>query len=309
MKQYLISFLSVICLLMTGCIKEDLSDCDNVVIYFQYKADGDKDVLYQYMDQVDLYVFDADNLIMGVGHYNREEITNFAATPSFKLKPGRYNVVAIGNAKEQTDVVNIMENDFNNIYIQHPNWGSNEKVTNHDHNYMGQKIIEVPGNDVKLRDTVELYSSHINVAVEIFGLPKPIDGKSGSIQYELTFENSNAQTSFNNKINEDEKGTCYPVLVYDAEKQCYRTDDLALFRMDHEGELTQEHCSHTLVLKNKQTGEELLRGSVYNFIRRNEDKIDVTLQEALLPISIRFKSIGVSVEVPEWAVIEVKPEF
>ena len=35
--------------LTTGCIKDDLDDCDNVTIYFQYLADGDKDVLYQYM--------------------------------------------------------------------------------------------------------------------------------------------------------------------------------------------------------------------------------------------------------------------
>ena len=30
--------------LTTGCIKDDLDDCDNVTIYFQYLADGDKDV-------------------------------------------------------------------------------------------------------------------------------------------------------------------------------------------------------------------------------------------------------------------------
>lgn len=42
--------------LTTGCIKDDLDDCDNVTIYFQYLADGDKDVLYQYMSKVDLYV-------------------------------------------------------------------------------------------------------------------------------------------------------------------------------------------------------------------------------------------------------------
>ena len=44
--------------LTTGCIKDNLDDCHNVTIYFQYLADGDKDVLYQYMDKVDLYVFD-----------------------------------------------------------------------------------------------------------------------------------------------------------------------------------------------------------------------------------------------------------
>lgn len=307
MKQYLISFLSVICLFMTGCIKEDLSDCDNVVIYFQYKADGDKDVLYQYMDQVDLYVFDADNHIKGVGHYTHEQLANFAAIPSFKLQPGRYKVVALGNAKEHTEVVNVTATDFNQIFIQHPNWGTADKVVNHDDNYLGQKVIEVPGDDRKLRDTVELFSAHIDVAVEIFGLEKP--GRADEIPYELTFENSNAQTTFNNEINEAEKGTCYPALVYDEERKCYRTDDLALFRMDNHGDLVTERCAHTLVLKDKRTGEELVRGSIYNYLQRNTDRIDVTKQEALLPISIKFSSIGVTVEVPEWVIEEVKPEF
>lgn len=57
MKQikYIIMAL-VAAVLTTGCVKEDLDECDNVTIYFQYLADGDKDVLYQYMSKVDLYV-------------------------------------------------------------------------------------------------------------------------------------------------------------------------------------------------------------------------------------------------------------
>lgn len=58
--------------LTTSCIKEDFDDCDNVTIYFQYLADGDKDVLYQYMKKVDLYVFDEGGHIMGVGHRRNE---------------------------------------------------------------------------------------------------------------------------------------------------------------------------------------------------------------------------------------------
>lgn len=310
MKHYVLVLLSIICLLPAGCIKDDLSECDNVIIYFRYLADGDKDVLYQYMDQVDLYVFDESNRIMGVGHYNHDQLKNFAAIPSFKLQPGRYKVVALGNAKEQTEVVNVTATDFSQIFIQHPNWGADDKVTGHDHNYLGQKEIVVPGENRHLRDTVELYSSHINVAVEIFGLERPVGSKADEdMPYELTFENSNAQTSFNNEINEAEKGTFYPNLVYDEERRCYRTDDCVLFRMDHEGDLTHDRCEHILVLKDKRTGEELVRGNLFNYLQRNADQIDVTKQEALLPISIRFSSIGVTVEVPEWVIEDIKPEF
>ena len=71
--------------LVTGCIKDDFDDCDNVTIYFQYLADGDEDVLYRYMDKVDLYVFDESGHILGSGTYNQEQLSAFAAVPSFKL--------------------------------------------------------------------------------------------------------------------------------------------------------------------------------------------------------------------------------
>ena len=309
MKHYVLVLLSVICLLPAGCIKDDWSDCDNVIIYFRYLADGDKDVLAQYMDQVDLYVFDENNRIVDVRRYNHEQLAGFKATPSFRLPAGHYKVVALGNAKERTEVVNVDSHDFGKMFIQHPNWGTSEKVNGHDDNYMTQKVIEVPGNNQRLQDTLTLVSAHIDVAVEIFGLERPAGTRAEDIPYELSFENSNAQTSFNNEINEAEKGTCYPDLVYDEERRCYRTDDCALFRMDREGELVQDYCEHILVLKDKRTGEELVRDNVYEYLRRNADQIDVTKQEALLPISIRFKSVGVTVEVPEWVIEDIKPEF
>ena len=49
--------LLTVAVLAAGCIKEDLGDCWNVSLYFQYLADGDKDVLAQYVDKVDLYVY------------------------------------------------------------------------------------------------------------------------------------------------------------------------------------------------------------------------------------------------------------
>ena len=309
MKHYLPIFLSAACLLLGGCIKDDLSHCDNVSIYFQYKADGEEDVLHQYMDRVDLYVFDETNHIMGVGHYTHSQLASFSAMPSFRLPEGRYKVVAVGNAGDNTQVVNVQATDFNDIYIQHPNWGTGEPVDTHDDNYMGQKVIEVPGGDRRLNDTVELFSSHIDVAVEIHGLERYQGTRAGEMPYALRFENANAQTTFNNEINEAEKGTCHPALVYDEERGCYRTDDLALFRMDTDGELDADLCAHVLVLTDTRTGEELVRGNVYDYLQRNAERIDVTLQEALLPIKIQFSSIGVTVEVPEWVVEEVKPEF
>lgn len=299
--------------LTNSCIKEDFDDCNNVTIYFQYLADGDKDVLYQYMSKVDLYVFDENGHILGIGSYDQDELTKFETVPSFKLKPGhRYKVVAIGNPYENTEVVNyVTETDFANIYLQSPAWSNpDEPVTNHDYNYLGQHEFVMPSQEgVMYRDTVTLYSSHIKVDVEIHGLPAPnATRQDAEVPYQLRFENSNAQTSLENEINLSEKGTIYPELIYDNENQCYRTQNLALFRMDDPtGELCADYCEHILVLTEKSTGRELARGSLYNYLLRNEDVIDVTKQEAHLPISLEYNDLGVTIKVPDWYIQEVKP--
>lgn len=314
--KYLQKILMVLAatVLTTSCIKEDLDECHNVTIYFQYLADGDKDVLYQYMSKVDLYVFDESGHILGVGSYNQDELTNFEAVPSFKLKPGhRYKVVAVGNPYDHTEVVNYAtENDFGNIYLQDPAWSDPDvPVTNHDYNYLGQKEFVMPDQEgVMYRDTVTLYSAHVKVDVEIHGLPAPdASRQDAGIPYQLSFENSNAQTSFNNEINLGEKGTIYPELIYDSENQCYRTQNLALFRMDSHGELSSDCCEHILVLKDKSTNQELIRGNVYNYLVRNSDYIDVTKQEATLPIAIKFSNLGVDITLPDWVIVDGKPEW
>lgn len=311
MKRWknIVWILLLVPVLVTGCIKDDLDDCKNVTIYFQYLADGDKDVLFQYMDKVDLYVFDESGHILGVGTYNQDQLSNFSAVPSFKLTPGRrYKVVAVGNAYDHTQVVNYESaTDFEDIYIQDPNWGVPDPVTNHDDNYLGQKEFVMPVQEgVMYRDTVTLYSSHVDVDIEITGLPAPT--KADNLPINVRIENSNAQTSFNNYINLEEKGTCYPELIYDAEKGCYRTDDFALFRMDNEGELDESCCEHELVLSTAD-GKELIRGSLYNFIKRNEKYIDVTKQEAYLPIEINFIETDVTIKLPSWYVEDVQPDW
>lgn len=311
MKRWknIVWMLLLVPVLVTSCIKDDLDDCHNVTIYFQYLADGDKDVLYQYMDKVQLYVFDEGGHILGVGTYDQDQLSSFSAVPSFKLTPGkRYKVVAIGNAYDHTKVVNLeTETDFNNIYIQDVNWGIDPVTTNHDDNYMGQKEFVMPdGNYVMYHDTVTLYSSHVDVDIEITGLPAP--QTRSELPISVRIENSNAQTSFNNEINLDEKGTCYPELIYDEERGCYRTDDFALFRMDYNGHLDASCCEHELVLTDSE-GNELIRGSFYNFIKRNEEYIDVTKQEAYLPIEINFVETDVTIKLPSWYVEDIQPDW
>lgn len=297
----------------TGCIREDMNDCDNVTIYFQYLADGRKDVLYQYMQKVDLYVFDGNGRIMGVGHYGQEDLKNFSVKPSFKLTPGRkYYVVALGNSYDRTEVVNYAEEtNPKNIYFQHPAWESEGIIDGHDHNYWGVHEIFIPDGEYTVyRDTVSLYSKHVNVEIEVHGLPAPEESRGGDYAYALKIEKSNAQTDFTGNINLEAKGVCEPVLVYDYDRSCYRTEDLALFRMQNEhGLLDKESCEHEIVLIDKETNKEITRVDLYQYIKENDKVIDVTKQEAMIPMAINVGNVDVNVSIPDWVTVDGEPDW
>ena len=288
--------LLTVAVLAAGCIKEDLGDCWNVSLYFQYLADGDKDVLSQYVEKVDLYVYDERDELVGQESYYQDELINFQATPHFRLEPGRYRVVTVGNAYGQTAVVNEESGDYDHIYIQHPNWGTDDVVTGHDHNYIGDCYFEI-GADKLVRDTVTMESAHINVEVEIKGAYMGTKADNGG--YTLVFENSNAQTSFKNEVNPGAQGNCYPELFYDEATGLVKTQDLALFRLD-------DQCEHVMKLMNAE-GKVVAEKDIDEYIRENE--IDITKAEATLRIGIEFTHLGVEIKLPDWEIVDVTPEF
>ena len=189
------------------------------------------------------------------------------------------------------------------------NWDTSLPVHTHDHNYLGGKLVVVPDIDgIMHRDTVTLKSAHINVDIRITGVGVENLVQDGNIPYSLRIEESNPQTSFKNLIETEEKGTCYPELVYDTENKCLRTDQLVLFRFDNRGELTSETCSHMLVLFNAETNEELLRQPLYNFLEKHSDtETEVLKQEANLALEIVVNNYDVEIKVPDWEIEETIP--
>lgn len=308
---YILVWLSFLLVMTTGCIKEDLEDCDNVTIYFQYLADGDEDVLSKYISKIDLYVFDENECLVGKKTYESNELKGFKSVRSFRLSYGKqYKVVAVGNAFENTEVVNLEAKDLDNIYIQSAAYSKAETVSGYDENYIGGKTIIMPeAEGMMLRDTIIMKSAHISFDMRITGEGIVYPSKNGEQPFEVYMENANPQINMLNYVNTEAECVYLPELVYDEEEKCYHTDYAALYRLDNRGEIDRNTCSHILKVKNKLTGIDY-SFSIYDYLNEHpEIKQKVLLQEAVLPLELHFSAASVEITAPHWDIEETIPEW
>lgn len=53
----------------------------------------------------------------------------------------------------------------------------------------------------------------------------------------------------------------------------------------------------------------MVRGNIYNYLQLHEEEIDLTKQEATLPIAINFHDVNVDITLPDWVIVDGKPEW
>ena len=97
-------------------------------------------------------------------------------------------------------------------------------------------------------------------------------------------------------------------LHFDSATQTYQTTDMALFRMDSEGSVIESLCHHQVQLEDRD-GNVLVSFPLSDYLKDNAKYIDVTKQEAFLPISIKFTPVSVTIEVPSWYIEDIDPEW
>lgn len=304
-----INILLILCVatLLSACIREDRSDCSNTFVRLEYLADGTESVLNEYIKDVDLYIFDRKGYRLK--SYTMTELPD--GTLKLNLQPEEYTLITVANANKHTYIMESTTDKREYFYVQHPNWFSaGDVVETHGHNYIGEVKIKVVNDDFHHYDTLMFRSAHVNMDIQIEGLPAPAQGAAtrASIPYTLRIEQSTARINFYNQISAIGEEIVEPALIYDAGNQCYRTTDLALFRLDQNGVVTRTSCPHQVVLLDAQ-GNEMTRFSLYDYLQQNADKIDVTKQEADVPIAIKFSTLGVEIVLPGWKIEDVTPDW
>ena len=303
MKKFLYLFLLASVVLLASCIKENYDDCERCTLTFSYTGDVARDIFPEHITRVNLYVFDNDGRLVQTKLIEQNELKAFQGT-KLNLAPGTYKVVGVGNGFNKTEVTNLSATDMTEIQMQHPNLGKGDAIEGNDSLYLGQKEIIMPKNDWYEAD-VAFRSSHLKVSYKVEGYFEnvSIDNSSATATparpdaLELRVKNLLPQTDFTNSAGGD-KTTYTPAfsLVGGA-----LNSNFNIMRHTKDSDVEFE-------LVEKASGNMLYSFTLADFLAQHQ-QIDLTKQEVLIPIVVKFTNLGVTVTIPDWTNAPVTPDF
>jgi len=297
--KYLKAFsMLLITVLLTGCISEDLDDCVRAQVYFSYHGDGTKQIFKQQINKLDLYVYDSQNKLVETRVIEQNELHNKQKT-EFSLPSGEYNLIAIGNKFQNTEIRDANVGTRSQIQVAHPYYfdsSSNKEIPTNDSLYYGYHRLVIPDKYTMVYDTMPFASSHLKMEIDVFGLGES-SANPGQPYARLAMDKLTAVTNFENQANKSQQRTYYPNTTYNKDNIHLRSK-FYILRHDEDTEVTVD-------LKTPEGNYLTVR--LDTFLRSHSDIIDLDNHEVLIPMEIKIEGLKVTVKVPDWYINEVDP--
>lgn len=299
MKSGLLILLGAAFCLLTGCIREDRSDCScDVFLDFLYTGDGQTDIFPDKIDKVNMYVYSAaDRSLAGEYELDKAALTEHQGIHLY-LRPGNYRIVCWGNAADRTHIHKV----YDEAKVAEPVWfKSDEFFTGNDELYFSELEISVPETLRDVEETCNFECSHIDMYVQLKGFKGAIgpDGQKADIVVAHT--GLPAYTDFFNVPAQNERCEVIPEIHDDPDNEDSYILRYHVLRFSEQEE--------TAIDIRDLEGNSILDDgpiSVTDFISNYGVEID-DVQEASVAIKLTLGPVGV--EVADWNIVDVKPGF
>lgn len=274
-------------------VYDDLSDCFGNTLLFSYKADDGKEHLLEYVEKIDLFIYDASGNFVKTLTTDKRMLTEGI---NIKLPEGKYDVIAVANAYDNT----VIKKQNPNGKVSRPELIDSDVAAagGFDHLYLGKTVIESEPLS-KGKDIIVLHSEHVQIHAVVapdgdaaawllankgegfhLSVTGPLasrfyfDGtKQGTTSYDLPFEIS-------------EKDGCF---VLDFNVLRFENDTPAIIRL-------------------KKGDTILCEVNVADYIEKYKKTLDISgKQEAVLPLYFKQNTLSMIVKVEPWKAIDVVP--
>ena len=299
--RYISAWLSLLITLylVTACnrVYDDLSGCLGNTIIFSYLADDSQEHLQEYVDGIEVFIFDAKNENLVEKHHLEKE--RLLSPLEVTLPEGDYKVVAVGNALKETTISK--EDNYKGTSVSRPELIEKDGRASgtFDRLYLGETVITSKVLN-ESRDVVRLYSQHVKIHAVV------LSDDDNNVQtwfeqnkgegFQLVMEPTSARFSFSGRRSGE---TSFDLPFVAGEKNDRFVLDFNTLRFDDKDPLE---------ISLMQGEKVLCTVNVAQYIAQYSEQIRITeRQEAVLPLFFRQNPLSLSISVKPWEAVDVVP--
>lgn len=276
---------------LNGCIKDDRSDCpSNCKLLFSYVGDGTTQIFQDKIHKVDMYVFDSNGRLLSSHPVSEADVKR--QETQLTLAEGDYQLVTFGNPYD-TEVSG--KDELARALFYQKGYTSGDRIAGNDSLYYACKSVSIPGGAESVEEVLPFASSHYKMYVEVIGVTPD---ESTATWPSLSLSGVLPVTDFHN-VAGGTPTTYYPTTENNAAKHTMLTRFNIMRHTDSRNVVLDLTAADGTVMASVNLADFLAAHPV----------IDLSKHEVLIPIRIEFKSIGAEITIPDWFIIDVKPEF
>lgn len=277
-----ILFMSLL-FILTGCMKENRDNCPvSTHILFHYQADGESNVIDEYIESGTLFVFNAQGDLAEKISVSTKQLHTDGVF--LTLPFGEYRLVCWGNVNGHTEITG--SENLKNMRIHSPGFTASTPILTNDALYTGSIPLTVRKGVDDQVERLDFRAAHINLEIYVRSSVQPV------IQVD------HLMPQYNGLMEETQpfETTYIPSVSYTEEHEVFGAL-LNVFRFKND---------NPIMINVELPGlpwASAISISLKDFMAQQVPPLTVEdKQEVTIPILIEFDGLAVICKIPEWLI-------